>query len=241
VSGFSGKVVAVTGAAGVIGRRCLERFVDEGAQAVGIDLQPGEVPGADWVAADFASEAGIRACFETVEARHGGVDVLVQSAAVLRRVGFLDITAEDIDVMYAINTRAVLLAASRAARSMMKRGGGVIVNIGSVASNASDAVSVGYDASKGGVRSATRGMAVALAPHGIRVVEVAPGPMAAPQGGMAARKATDVDPYARRRIPLARWGVPDDVAGAVLFAASDAAAYVTGSTIHVDGGLAAAF
>jgi NAD(P)-dependent dehydrogenase (short-subunit alcohol dehydrogenase family) len=232
--------VAVTGAAGVIGRRCLERFVEEGARVIGIDLRPDEIAGGEWIAADLASEDAIRTCFEKIEARHGGLDILVQSAAVLRRVGFLDMTAEDIDFMYAINTRAVLLAAREAARSMTRRGRGVIVNIGSVASNASDAVSVGYDASKGGVRSATRGMAVALAPHGIRVVEVAPGPMATPQG-MAERKAADIDAYARRRIPLGRWGLPDDVAGAVLFAASDDAAYLTGSTIHIDGGLAAAF
>jgi NAD(P)-dependent dehydrogenase (short-subunit alcohol dehydrogenase family) len=64
--------------------------------------------------------------------------------------------------------------------------------------------------------------------------------MATPQG-MAERKAADIDAYARRRIPLGRWGLPDDVAGAVLFAASDDAAYLTGSTIHIDGGLAAAF
>jgi NAD(P)-dependent dehydrogenase (short-subunit alcohol dehydrogenase family) len=240
VSSFRGKVVAVTGAAGAIGRRCLERFVEEGATGVGIDLRPDAVPGAHWMTVDLASEAAIRACFEALNARFGGVDVLVQSAAVLRRVGFLDLSAEDIDFMHAINTRAMLLAGQEAARSMMQRGGGVIVNLGSVASHASDAVSVGYDASKGGVRSATRGMAVALAAHAIRVVEVAPGPMATPQG-MAERKATDIDAYARRRIPLGRWGLPDDVAGAVLFAASDAAAYLTGSTIHVDGGLAAAF
>lgn len=230
----------MTGAAGAIGRRCLERFVAAGATGIGIDLRAGEVPGAAWMTVDLASEAAIRECFETIDARFGGLDVLVQSAAVLRRVGFLDMSAEDIDFMHAINTRAVLLAGREAARSMMRRGGGAIVNLGSVASNASDAVSVGYDASKGGVRSATRGMAVALAPHGIRVVEVAPGPMATPQG-MAERKATDIDAYAQRRIPLGRWGVPDDVAGAVLFAASEAAAYLTGSTIHVDGGLAAAF
>jgi glucose 1-dehydrogenase len=141
-----------------------------------------------------------------------------------------------------INVRALLLAARRAAASMVEHGRreGAIVNLTSVSGIVADAESIAYEASKGAVTMATRGMAVALAPHGIRVVAVGPGSMAKFQE-LPARDPGDVDDYERRRIPLGRLGVPEEIADAVLFLASPAAAYVTGTVLYVDGGSLAAW
>jgi NAD(P)-dependent dehydrogenase (short-subunit alcohol dehydrogenase family) len=117
---------------------------------------------------------------------------------------------------------------------------GAIVNLTSVSGVVSDAESIAYEASKGAVTMATRGMAVALAPHGIRVNAVGPGSMAKFQE-LPARDPLDLDEYERRRIPLARLGTGAEIAESVLFLASPAAAYVTGTTLYVDGGSLAAW
>jgi NAD(P)-dependent dehydrogenase (short-subunit alcohol dehydrogenase family) len=117
---------------------------------------------------------------------------------------------------------------------------GAIVNLTSVSSLLSDAESVAYEASKGAVDAATRGMARALAPHGIRVNAVAPGSMAKFQE-LPARDPLDLDDYERRRIPLGRLGTGPEIAEAVLWLASPAAAYVTGTILTVDGGSLAAW
>ncbi|HET6507970.1 MAG TPA: SDR family oxidoreductase [Baekduia sp.] len=240
---FKDKVVAVTGGSGAIGAACVERFVAEGARVASIDVAPATAPpGGLAITADFGRHEEIDRAFGQVALQLGPIDVLVQSAAVLRPVPFLELTPGDIDDVLAINVRGMLLAARWVAASLVRRQatGGVIVNLGSIASVVSDAASVPYDTSKGAVAMATRSLAVALAPHRIRVVSVVPGAMAKPQAGDA-RDPGDLDDYQRRRVPLGRWGVPADVAGAVLFVASEEAAYMTASAVYVDGGTLAAY
>jgi glucose 1-dehydrogenase len=239
---FAGRTVIVTGAAGQIGAECVRAFSAEGARVGAIDLEPAS--GADHaVAADLSRPLDLERAFDELESALGPVDVLVQSAAVMARVPFLDITAENIDHVLGVNVRAILLGARRAARSMAERGGadGVIVNLTSVSGMLGDANSIAYEASKGAVTMATRGMAVALAPHGIRVVAVGPGSMEKFQEMDEARDAHDLDEYERRRIPLGRLGRAPDIAQAVLYLASPAASYVTGTTLYVDGGSLAAW
>jgi glucose 1-dehydrogenase len=242
---FEGRVVVVTGAAGQIGGACARAFAAEGADVAALDLTAADVPsGAGRVvpiAADLSDPREIERAFDAVEAELGPVDVLVQSAAVHARVPFLEIDAANIDHVLGINVRAILLGARRAAAAMVKRGApGVIVNLTSVSGVVSDAESIAYEASKGAVTMATRAMAVALAPHGIRVVAVGPGSMAKFQE-LPPRDPLDLDDYERRRIPLGRLGLPEDIAEAVLFVASPAAGYVTGTVLYVDGGSLAAW
>jgi NAD(P)-dependent dehydrogenase (short-subunit alcohol dehydrogenase family) len=114
------------------------------------------------------------------------------------------------------------------------------VNLTSVSGVVSDAESISYEASKGAVTMATKGMAVALAASGVRVNAVGPGSMAKFQE-MEPREPFDLDDYERQRIPLARLGMPTDITAAVMFLASSEAAYITGTTLYVDGGSLAAW
>src|SRR5690242_15017857 len=172
---FDGRVAVVTGAAGQIGAACAEALAAEGADVAAIDLTAPEIAVSAGgrvapIAADLSDPADLERAFAAAEEALGPVDVLVQSAAVHARVPFLEIDAANIDHVLGINVRAILLGARRAAASMVARGEpGVIVNLTSVSGVVSDAESIAYEASKGAVTMATRSMAVALAPHGIRV------------------------------------------------------------------------
>jgi NAD(P)-dependent dehydrogenase (short-subunit alcohol dehydrogenase family) len=239
---FAGRTVVVTGAAGQIGAECVRAFAAEGARVGAVDLASSE--GAELsVTADLSRPAELDRAFDELEAALGPVDVLVQSAAVMARVPFLQITAENIDHVLGVNVRAILLGARRAAASMAQRGArdGVIVNLTSVSGVVSDANSIAYEASKGAVTMATRGMAVALAPHGIRVVAIGPGSMEKFQEMEPRDDPYELDDYERQRIPLGRLGRAGDIAEAVLYVASPAASYVTGTTLYVDGGSLAAW
>jgi NAD(P)-dependent dehydrogenase (short-subunit alcohol dehydrogenase family) len=239
---FEGRVAIVTGSAGQIGSACVDALAAEGARVGALDLLPSSEPARGMaLEADLAVEAELVRAFAAVEVELGPVDVLVQSAAVHARVPFLAITAANVDHILGVNVRAILLGGREAGRSMAVRGsGGSIVNLTSVSGLVSDAESVGYEASKGAVTMATRGMAVALAPHGIRVNAVGPGSMAKFQE-REPRDPLDLDEYERRRIPLRRLGVAAEVAQAVLYLASEAAGYVTGTVLYVDGGSLAAW
>jgi glucose 1-dehydrogenase len=233
-------VVFVTGAAGQIGSACAEAFAAEGAKVGALDLEP--VPDLESVAVDLSRPDELEDALSTLERRLGPVDVLVQSAAVIARTPFLDITAANIDHVLGVNVRAILLGGRYAASSLIERGSrdGVIVNLTSLSGLVSDAESIAYEASKGAVTMATKGMAVALAPHGIRVNAVGPGSMEKFQE-QEPRDRFDLDDYERQRIPLARLGIAPDIASAVMFLASSEAAYITGTTLYVDGGALAAW
>lgn len=233
-------MVFVTGAAGQIGSACAEAFAAEGAKVGAVDVD--HVPDVASVTADLSRPDELEEAFSTLEDRLGPVDVLVQSAAVIARTPFLDITAANIDHVLGVNVRAILLGGRYAADSLIRRGSreGAIVNLTSLSGVVSDAESIAYEASKGAVTMATKGMAVALAEHGVRVNAVGPGSMAKFQE-MEPRDPLDLDAYERQRIPLGRLGIATDIAAAVMFLASSEAAYVTGTTLYVDGGALAAW
>jgi NAD(P)-dependent dehydrogenase (short-subunit alcohol dehydrogenase family) len=242
---FNDRVVIITGAAGQIGVACVTAFLEEGASVGAIDMatMPASGSRVKAVTADLSVESQIDEAFRRIEDALGPVDVLVQSAAVMVRRPFLEITADDIDHVFATNVRAVLLAGRVAAASMIARNArdAAIVNLTSTSAVLSEATSVAYEASKGAVNMATKGMATALAPYGIRVNAVGPGSMAKAQDEIVPRDIYALDDYERRRVPLGRLGTGANIADAVLFLASPAAAYVTGAVLYVDGGTLAAW
>jgi NAD(P)-dependent dehydrogenase (short-subunit alcohol dehydrogenase family) len=180
------------------------------------------------VAARLVAEAGERL---------GGIDVLVNNAAVAARLPTEELDATLVDELYAVNVRAPLLLISALVPSMVERGRGVIINVSSVSAVVGTPRRAAYAATKGAIDAATRSLAIELGPHGIRVNSVAPGVV---DTEMWARNKTipGVVEQIEALTPLRRWSVPDDVADVVVFLASDAARFVTGETICVDGGMA---
>jgi NAD(P)-dependent dehydrogenase (short-subunit alcohol dehydrogenase family) len=242
---FSGQVVVVTGASGQIGSECAREFAVRGARVAAVDVvDPADgasgLPASVLsIRADLSEEREIDRVFEQAERELGPLDVLVQSAAVIARMPFLEITRENIDHVFGVNVAAILLGARAAARTMFARpdSTGSIVNLSSVSglTSAGDGNAVVYEASKGAVTMATKSMAVALAPFGIRVNAVAPGSMTKWQE-MEARAPDDLTEYELERTPLGRHAIAADISSAVCFLASPGASFITGTVLYVDGG-----
>ena len=166
----------------------------------------------------------------------GAVDVLVNNAAAAARLATVDTDAALIDGLLAVNVRAPLLLVAALAPSMIARGRGSVINLSSVSGLVGTPRRAAYAASKGALDAATRSLAVELGPSGIRVNSVAPGVV--DTALWAKNKAIPgVVESIEAQTPLRRWGLPDDIADVIVFLASDAARFVTGETISVDGGM----
>ena len=242
--GFTGKVVLVTGASHGIGRGIARAFAREGAQ-VAVNYAHDEAAALAVVAAiasqggraiavkaDVTAGAEVRAMVERVESELGPLDVLVNNAGVVRRGGLFAITEEMWDEVLDVNLKGTFLCAQAVAQGMVARGGGVIVNIASMRGVEGAASSMHYAAAKAGVIALTKSLAKELAPH-VRAVGVAPGYVDTRiQAGLSLEQRQAVE----TGTPLGRFGTEEDIAGAVLFLASERASYVTGQTLLVDGG-----
>ena len=243
---LSGKAAIVTGADSGIGRVIARVLAREGCRvAVNYIGDPDRADeavrelaalGVDALAvkADVRRAAEVTAMVDAVAARFGRLDVLVNNAAVQTEGAFLDVTEADWDTVIDTNLKGTFLCTQAAARHMIPTGGGSIVNIGSGCNYVPFPTLVAYTASKGGVEMLTKVASLSLAPHQIRVNCVAPGAI------LVERTRQELPDYAgsfARITPMGRVGTPEDVADAVLFLATDAARFITGQTIGVDGGL----
>jgi 3-oxoacyl-[acyl-carrier protein] reductase len=248
---LEGKVALVTGSAGGIGLGIAERFGREGAKVVICDLDGDRLPPAAAtveqaggevlaVQADLSREAEVERLFEQALGRFGTVDVLVNNALMRLSLGesgpFLRMRAEGWDRFMAANLGMLFYCSHRAAKIMARKRSGSIISISTNGAVRAHRNSIAYDAMKGAVDSFTRAAAVDLAPWGVRVNALQPGLIAT--GPLLSQPPEE---QARRAavVPLGRSGTPADVAGAAVFLASDDAAYVTGVSFLVDGGLLA--
>ena len=248
---LDGKHAIVTGAGSGIGRAVALGFAREGAGVVVADVDPARVrettaaiesAGGQALAVqvDVASRASVEAMVGAALARFQRIDVLFNNAGVSSRFGFLEMPEEEWDRVLDTNLKGQFLVGQAVARHMAERGGGSIINTSSqLAEGAANPRSSHYIASKGGSRMLTRGMAVDLAPHGIRVNALAPGVTVTNLTRQRLEDDPDWQRWALERIPMGRLGQPDDLVGACLFLASDDSLYVTGATIVVDGGYTA--
>ena len=188
--------------------------------------------------ADVASGADARAMIDAAVERFGRLDILVNNAGAPQAPhSFVETTEEDWDRVFAVNAKAIFLAARHAVPIMRRQGGGVILNTVSVAAIRPRPNLLAYNSSKGAALVATRSMALELAPDRIRVNAVCPGPGDTPM--LATFVGGDSDAHRAAflaTIPLGRLCAPADVANAMVYLASDEAAFVTGAVLEVDGG-----
>ncbi len=240
---FSGKVVIVTGAARGVGRALVHAFVEFGAGVVAADrdraglaetcalLGSRVVP----VVADVSTAEGANAIVQAATDHFGRLDVCVNNAAVAPHAALLEERVEVWDTVYAVNCRGTFLMTQAAARAMIAgQRGGRIINFSSGASQRGGPGAAAYASSRAAVESFSRVAAVELAPHDILVNTVSPGLIDTQPKPLPPVMAESLG----RRIPnmpLARPGEPEEVAQVVLFLASEAASYISGAVIHVDG------
>jgi glucose 1-dehydrogenase len=250
---LAGRVAIVTGAAQGIGRACAARLAREGAAVALCDVNAGagaeaasaiETGGgkAIYIPCDVSKAGDVDGALAATLKTFGRVDVLVNNAGILDDAPFLDLAVDEFDRVLGVNLRGAFLMAQAAARQMLKQGkradaasAGAIVNMSSINERFGLPDHVAYSVSKGGISQLTRAMAVALAPHGIRVNAVGPGTIDTP---ILADVIKDEAFRAKvlSRTPLGRFGRPEEIAAIVAWLASDEASYVTGTTLFADGG-----
>ena len=245
-SRVAGKVALVTGGAGGMGAAHVRALAREGATVVIADLAEGGAQLADEIRAtgveatshrlDVTDAHAWRAVVEAVEQAYGGIDVLVNNAGVQVRSVGVEVQDGEWDLVTAVNQHGVFLGMQAVIPSMVELGGGSIVNVASVAALVGLRGSLPYQGSKAAVLGLTRGAAAAYGPDNVRVNAICPGLIVT-----AMTQSADAEAVARMtaQIPLGRDGRPEEVAAAVVFLASDEAAYITGIALPVDGGYVA--
>jgi NAD(P)-dependent dehydrogenase (short-subunit alcohol dehydrogenase family) len=251
MTSLEGRVALITGGGNGIGRACAERFARDGAQVVVADINTAEGQAvasalrdagheAVFLQCDVAKSAEVRGTVERTVDAFGALDILVNNAAVIKGIDFLEISEADFDAVLSVNLRGAFLMAQAAARQMVVqvkagRRPGSVINMSSVNAVFAIANQVPYSVSKGGLNQLTKVMALSLAEYGIRVNAIGPGSI---NTRILGTVMTDDASRARilSRTPLGRIGEPEEIAAVAAFLASDDASYITGQTIYADGG-----
>ncbi len=245
--GLGEKVCLITGGAQVIGEACARLFLEQGAKVVIVDVdkEKGQALASQlqqqgheilFLASDVGNKVEVDAVIAQVLAKHGRLDVLVSNAGIFKAAPFLEVSEYDFDEVLRVNLKGAFLVGQAAARVMKEKGGGAIVHMSSVNAVMAIPEIASYNVSKGGLNQLTRAMSLALADDGIRVNAVAPGTIATELASKAVLTSDDARNKILGRTPMKRLGNPAEVAHVVAFLASDAASYITGEVITVDGG-----
>ena len=240
--GLGGRVCLVTGGAQGIGEACARRFAREGALVVIADIDDprGTALAAElkalYVHCDVGDKAQVDALVAAALGAHGRIDVLVNNAGIFKAADFLEVSEADFDAVLRVNLKGSFLVGQAVARAMARVGRGSIVNMSSVNGVLAIPTIASYNVSKGGINQLTRVMALALADKGIRVNAVAPGTIATELAAKAVLTSDEARQKIMSRTPMGRLGEPSEIADVVAWLASDAASYITGEIVTVDGG-----
>ena len=249
---LSGKVAIVTGGAQGLGEAIARALCAHGACTTLLDIKGDQAAeaaaginadlksrAADSLACDVQDDDQVQSCVAEVRRRQGRIDVLVNNAGVHRRGAPQELCREDIDLVLSVNLLGSFFVARAVANSMIEQESGSIINLSALGGGI---VGLGrggsiYGVTKGGIVALTRDLAAEWGKHGIRVNSLAPGWIRTPMTQALQQNAAG-SARVLERIPLGRWGETVDVAGAAVFLASEASAYITGHTIPIDGGAA---
>ena len=234
------KIAIITGGGRGIGKATAQLFTNEGATVViaEFDEVSGQSTanelGAHFIKTDISNEESVNALFNFVSSKFGQLDILVNNAGILADSTLKKLDPDSFDAVINVNLRGVYLCGRAAANIMIEQGSGVILNASSVVAHHGNFGQTNYVASKAGVIGITKVWARELGKDGIRVNAVAPGFI---QTNMTAGMPEKVVNMMGDKVPLKRWGQPEDVANAYTFLASDEASYITGAVLNVDGGV----
>ncbi|HIM73260.1 MAG TPA: glucose 1-dehydrogenase [Candidatus Marinimicrobia bacterium] len=236
------KVCIVTGGGRGIGQATAEKFIGESATVIIADFD--EATGTataeylgdqcSFVKTDVSQSESVKSLIKRVKADHGSIDVIVNNAGILQDQTLEKMDEEEFDKVIQVNMRGVYLCTKYAAEVMREQGSGVILNASSVVARFGNFGQTNYVAAKAGLEGMTKVWARELGKHGIRVNAVAPGFI---QTDMIAGMPEKIIKMMGAKVPLKRWGQPEDVANLYCFLASDEASYISGVVLPVDGGV----
>lgn len=244
---LSGRTALVTGSSRGLGNAMARGLAEAGADLVlnGVSAERLAAAAAGLagtgrrihpMAFDVTDEAAVVAAFEDLDARGIAVDILVNNAGIQLRKPMLELSAAEWDGVVDANLRSAFVVGREAARRMVARKAGKIINIASLTSEQARATIAPYTVAKGGIRMLTKAMTAEWAVHGIQANAIGPGYMLTDMN-RALIEDPDFDRWVTSRTPARRWGRPDELVGAAIFLASAASDYVNGQIIHVDGGM----
>ena len=234
------KIAIITGGGRGIGKAITHRYLDEGATVIIAELnersgkETADSIGGYFVNTDISDENSVNSLFEFVKTKFSRLDILVNNAGILQDSTLKKMDSKQFDSVINVNLRGTYLCGKAAADIMVKQGSGVIINAASVVAHNGNFGQTNYVASKAGVIGMTKVWARELGKDGIRVNAIAPGFI---KTEMTAGMPEKIIRMMGDKVPLKRWGKPEDVASAYTFLASDLASYITGTVLNVDGGV----